>query len=197
MKINRKAKIQLLFVLLILSILLIIGKYAGRFLVTGDLPQKSDVIVILAGDKGFRTERGIELYEAGYAPYIIVSGGPLYMNTTYADLMKNHIIEHGIPADVVIKESRSDSTYQNALYSKEIMKKKGFKSAIIVSSSYHMRRVKMVFDRAFKNTGIKLVYCYARDPLFNPDRWWSNNSSIMKVFNEYVKFIGYFFNRGV
>ena len=194
MKIKRK-KIKLIFVLLAFLFIALIGKLAGQFLVVNEQPQKADVIAILAGDRGYRTERGAELFHAGYAPYIIVSGGPIYNNITAADLMMNHAMELGIPAEAIIKESHADSTYQNAFYTKEIMEQRGFKSVIIVSSEFHMRRVKLVFERVFKDTDIKLIYCAAKDPAFDPDHWWSSNKSIMNTFNEYVKLMGYFFNR--
>jgi len=194
MKTKRK-KINLILVLLAFLFFASIGKFAGQFLVINEQPQKADVIVILAGDRGYRTERGAELFQAGYAPYIIVSGGPIYNNITAADLMMNHAVELGIPAEAIIKESYADSTYQNAVYTKEIMEQRGFKSVIIVSSDFHMRRVKMVFERVFKDTDIELIYCAAKDPTFDPDHWWSSNKSIMNTFNEYVKLIGYFFNR--
>lgn len=77
------------------------------------------------------------------------------------------------------------------------MKQYGFNSGIVVSSDYHMQRVKLTYQRVFKDTDIRLIYCAAQDINFNPDRWWANNKSIMATINEYIKFIGYAFGRSI
>jgi len=165
--------------------------YAGRFLVYDENPRKADVIIVLAGDKGTRTEKGVELYQEGYAPYLIMSGGEIYHGLIIGDLMKEHATELGVPPEAVISEPEASSTYENAVFTRNILEEQGFKTALVVSSNYHMRRVKYVFDKEFKNTGIALTYVAAADPNFDPAHWWENNESCLYVFNEYIKFVGY------
>jgi uncharacterized SAM-binding protein YcdF (DUF218 family) len=168
---------------------------AGHILVYDEEPRPADVIVVLAGDRGTRTERGAELFHAGYAPQMIVSGGQTYHTTTQAELMFAHAVELGVPTEAVIKEDHADSTRGNAVLVKKLMEAYGFDSAIVVSSNYHMRRVKFTFEREFRGTDTTLTYCAAGDPHFDPARWWANNKSIMFTFTEYVKFIGYVLGR--
>lgn len=164
---------------------------AGHLLVLDEPPQQADVIVVLAGDRGSRTAHGAALFHAGYAPYLIVSGGQTYHTTTSAVLMRDHAVELGVPAATVLPEDRADSTYENAVFTRELMEQHSFTSALVVSSNYHMRRVKFTFEREFRDSGIDLTYSAAADPDFDPARWWTNNKSIMYTFTEYVKFIGY------
>lgn len=170
---------------------------AGRLLVLDEPPQQADVIIILSGDRGTRTEHGVELYQQGYAPYLMVSGGQVYHETTMAGLMAAHAQMLGVPARAIITESLADSTYENALFTRELMEQYGFTSALVVSSNYHMQRVRFTYQRVFNDTGIKLTYSAAREPDYNPGRWWANNRSIMLTFNEYVKFIGYALGRNL
>ena len=172
-----------------------LGLSAGRLLIVDQPPRKADVIVVLGGDTGSRTERAAELYRAGYAPYLIVSAGRIYHTTILADLMERHALERGVPREAIIAERRSESTYQNALFSREIIRARSFRSAIVVSSNYHMRRVKLTFDRVFRDTGVSLVYVAAPDPDFNPSRWWENNKSAMYTITEYIKLAGYILGR--
>lgn len=56
---------------------------------------------------------------------------------------------------------------------------------------------KMVFDKEFKNSGIKLTYCAAADKNFDANKWWGNNKSIIIVINEYIKIIGYWMGKWI
>lgn len=168
---------------------------AGRLLVYDEPPRHADVIVVLAGDRGARTAQGAALYHAGWAPQLIVSGGPTYHTTTIAALMRDHAVELGVPADAVIIEDQADSTYGNAVFTQQLMEEHGYTTALVLSSNYHMRRVKYTFEREFRESGIELTYCAATDPNFDPARWWTNNKSVMYTFTEYVKFIGYALGR--
>jgi uncharacterized SAM-binding protein YcdF (DUF218 family) len=169
--------------------------FAGRWLVFDEPPRKADVIIVLAGDRGARTEKGVALWRQGYAPYIMVSGGNVYHNTNIADLMAEHAMELGVPRDKILVESLANTTYQNAVYTKDMMQKNGFHSAIIVSSDFHMRRVWMAYQKVFKGQEVELTYCPVRDADFDVKKWWSNNQSIILMVTEYVKLIGYSLGR--
>src|ERR1700744_2308348 len=65
---SRKSKILLVFIVLFL----IFAGFAGRLLIS-DHPEKSDVIVVLAGDsQDERYRRGMELLRAGYARHLLL-----------------------------------------------------------------------------------------------------------------------------
>lgn len=186
-------KNNIIFVFLITIILCIslLAFYAGRLLVIDQPPNKADVIIVLAGDQGHRIEHGVSLYLAGYAPYMMISGGQVYHDITMAKLMADHAVQLGVPKDNIIFESSAENTYENALYTKELMKRYGFNSAIIVSSNYHMRRVKNTFQSEFKDISTILIYSAAEDPNYNPDKWWKNSDSIIHTITEYIKSITY------
>lgn len=179
--INRK------FVLFICLLFLIIGFFsAGRFLVLSESPKQADVIIVLSGGQG-RVEQAAELYKAGYAPYIILSNAK--ESTSKSGDMVQTALALGIPQEVVYTENAADSTYQNAEFTLPIMKEHDFKSAIVVSSEFHMRRVKLLFDRVYKKSDIELTYVGSASG-YNAKRWWSERKSRETTFNEYVKMIG-------
>lgn len=179
--INRK------FVLLICVLLLIIGLFsAGSFLVLSESPKQADVIIVLSGGQG-RVEKAAELYKEGYAPYIILSNAK--ESTSKSGDMLQTALALGIPQDVIYTENAAESTYQNADFTLPIMKEHAFQSAIVVSSEFHMRRVKFLFDRVYKKSDIELTYVGSASG-YNAKRWWSDRKSRETTFNEYVKMIG-------
>jgi uncharacterized SAM-binding protein YcdF (DUF218 family) len=179
--INRK------IVSFIFLLLLITGFFsAGRFLILTQPPKQVDAIIILSGGQG-RVEKATELYKAGYAPYIILSNAK--ESTSRAGDMLQTALALGIPKDVIYTENVASSTYENAEFTLPIMKEHDFKSAIVVSSEFHMRRVKLLFDRVYKKSGIELTYVGSASG-YNVKRWWSDEKSRETTFNEYAKMIG-------
>jgi uncharacterized SAM-binding protein YcdF (DUF218 family) len=187
----KKSKIKFLIYILIGLIAVLLFAFSGRFLVINEQPQKSDVIIVLGGDDG-RIEKGVELFKAGYAPYIMVSDGGTrnHPSTVQAEKMINKAIELDVPKTAIIPELRSESTYGNAVYSLEFIKKYNFHSALVVSSDYHMLRTKLTFEKIYGNSGIRLTYC-AASSTYDPYFIFRNFQSIQFTVSEYTKLIGY------
>ncbi|MEK5181496.1 YdcF family protein [Paenibacillus sp. FSL P4-0288] len=159
---------------------------AGHFLALTESPKQSDVIIVLSGGQG-RVEKAAELYKAGYAPYIILSNAK--ESTSKSGDMVQNALALGIPQNVIYTENAAKSTHQNAEHTLPIMKEYGFKSAIVISSDFHMRRVKFLFGRMYKKSEIELTYVGSASG-YNAKRWWSDRKSRETTFNEYVKMIG-------
>ena len=189
--VKTKNNIIIVFLIALILCVSLSALYAGRLLVLDQPPNKVDVIIVLGGDRGHRVEHGVSLYQAGYAPYMMISGGKIYHDITIAELMMDHAVRLGVPKENIILEPSAESTYENALYTKELIKRYGFKSAMIVSSNYHMRRVKSTYQSEFKDISTTLIYSAAKDPNYNPDKWWKNSDSFSHTITEYIKIITY------
>jgi len=159
----------------------------GNFLVVNEDPVKSDVIVVLAGDAGGRTDYGIALLREGYADKLLFSGC-----VASTGIMVRQALDAGVPEDSLIIDTGSESTYDNAVNSKALLLEYGYKSAIVVTSDYHMRRSRLVFEKAFEDAGIRLVYCSSAAEDFTPAKWWANSRGFKAVCAEYIKLAGYF-----
>ncbi len=164
---------------------------AGRYLVINEEPIQSDVILVFAGDKGQRTEKAVSLYKDNYSSKLILSGGSLYNNITSAELMYDHAVREGVKAEDLILEPEADSTYENAVFCRRIMEERKYQSALVISSEYHMRRVRLSCEKAFQGSSIRLVYCPADEPQYEPESWWANNKSMLWTVTEYLKIMGY------
>ena len=136
--------------------------FAGDFLALNQAPVASDVIVVLGGGPPARVAKAVQLYRAGYAPRLLMSGGAVYNPwQDQAQHMRQQALERGVPASRILLDNRSLTTFQNALYTLQVMKAHHLTSAIVVSSTFHMRRAwadfSYVFFRPGHSSGVLLV----------------------------------------
>ncbi len=133
---------------------------AGRFLDIEQPLQKADVIIVLGGGDGERTLEASKLYKSGLAGKVILSNGGLRNHpfTSVAMQEIGRLKDEGVPQSAIIPELQSQSTYGNAFFTKKVMKAHHFKSAIVVSSSYHMRRAQYIFIKQKKEAPQVLLF---------------------------------------
>ncbi|MBC5624037.1 YdcF family protein [Clostridium sp. NSJ-49] len=192
---SRKSKL-ISIVALLLIVLIIIAANLGKFLVVNDDLSSVDAIVVFSGDNGPRTVKGIELLEQGLGDYLILSGGKVYDDVTMAELMKNHAIKLGVSSENIILDKEANSTYENALFTKEIIEENNFKSIILVTSEFHSRRSKAAMEKALEDTFIygekvKVMITSSKEEKFNT-KWWTSGNSVLILIGEYLRLIGYY-----
>lgn len=160
----------------------------GRFLIVQDALDRAGVIVVLSG--GARDERvgqAAELYHAGYASLVMLSGGEAIIGLPVSDLLKNQALKHRIPGSALLFESGSTSTAEQARYLRPILERHGFRRAIVVTSSYHSRRTRYLFRSVFAGSPVEIrVYPVQRD-IFSPIEWWTRDWDTEEVVLEYIK----------
>lgn len=169
----------------------------GNYLVVKNNLKPVDVVAVISGEsEGLRVAKGVELYKSGYAKKLLVSGCKIAWQTNEADIMKRQAMFLGVPEKNIIVDREGCTTFANAVNILEIMKKYNHKNVIVVSSSYHTRRVSIIFNKVFKKSGIELLFSGAPDSDFNPNDWWKNEEAAKLVFYEYVKLVFYAFRYG-
>jgi uncharacterized SAM-binding protein YcdF (DUF218 family) len=169
----------------------------GKFLIVSDELYPADVLVILGGGGQDRVDHGVKLYKSGYASKIIITGMPIQLpgiTTTWPNLAMNSALSMGVPENAIIIEERPTSTYEDAEYVKEDMIKGNLKSAIIVSSAYHIRRARMIFKKVFNDQeDVTLMFSPSDSEQFQIHRWWTREDELIIVVIEYCKLVRYFF----
>ena len=177
-------KIKIAVILMCISLMLMMVVIIDSFNHNKtDSPKKADVIIMLGGDSG-RVEKSAELYHNGYADYEMISPeieSIRSQSTEYA-------IELGIPQSAIIEEHKATSTYTNATETLKLMGKYDFNSALVVTSDYHLKRSKMIYDRV--NDGqYELTYISALGP--NGEKWNERPGAKRLWFTEFYKLWGY------
>ncbi|MBR4204560.1 MAG: YdcF family protein [Clostridia bacterium] len=80
---------------------------------------------------------GIDLYERGLAPMLLMSGDHGTKEYDEVNAMKRFAVQRGVDADDVFMDHAGFSTYESICRAKEIF---GAKKIIIVSQEYHLYR---------------------------------------------------------
>jgi uncharacterized SAM-binding protein YcdF (DUF218 family) len=94
-----------------------------------------------------RVSEGVREYERGVAPRLIVTGAAAHNSFVEAEVMARVARSQGVPASVILEEPRALDTIQNACYSVRLMKARGWGSAEVVSSPWHLERAGLIFSR--------------------------------------------------
>jgi len=90
-----------------------------------------------------------KLYHAGKAPMVVVTGGNQPWSeskTAEADLIRDVLMEWGVPKDAIFLEGSSRNTRENALYSKNLLDAISCVSPLLVTSAAHMPRAVSAFN---------------------------------------------------
>lgn len=163
----------------------------GSFLIFDEQPHKADVIIVLGGGRNNdRVIHGVELYQSGYADKVLLSDGNIVSNRT----MKQKALSLGVPESAIIQEEQSTTTFENARYSLKIVQALEYKSAIVVTTSYHTRRSSIIFNQVFKGIDVT-VSATPYDPAMT-QRWWENSYSTEFVISEYLKMVWHYLFEG-
>lgn len=94
-----------------------------------------------------RTDTAAQLYAAGRAPLVIVSGAALDGGQSEATMMASALERDGVPAQAIMKENQSDTTRENAVYTARLLRDQGIERFLLVTSALHMPRSMASFQK--------------------------------------------------
>jgi uncharacterized SAM-binding protein YcdF (DUF218 family) len=97
-----------------------------------------------------RVIRGIELYREGLAPVLVLSGASPDGDATLgeANVRAKLAATMGVPADAIIQETTANTTQEEAIHIGQSLRERGVREILLVTESLHMRRAKLVFEKA-------------------------------------------------
>jgi uncharacterized SAM-binding protein YcdF (DUF218 family) len=136
-----------------LGIVMVAGYASYRIWVAGqrDEQRPADAIVVMGAAQydgrpsplfAARLDHAIELYHAGIAGHLIVTGGKAVGDrTTEAASARRYAIAHGVPDAAILAEDASRTTLESIHAVGDLLRANGFADAVFVSDRPHMLRV--------------------------------------------------------
>jgi uncharacterized SAM-binding protein YcdF (DUF218 family) len=177
--------------------------HLGTFLVYEDPLQKADAIFVYAGSQAERPLEAIDLYKAGYAPVIVLTRPKeepavellaergIELPTRFS-LMREVFEKLGVPDSAMIVPDRiHDSTGAEAVTLGQLVAARKWHRVIVVSSKYHLRRVKLASEREVRSSGADIVVRGSKYDAAQPHRWWMVRADIRTLLWEYPKLFSY------
>ncbi len=161
MKKARRIMLALLFILMIgigfvlISNLIIIHK--GKAKIVSDQELKdigADCIMILGAGiwennqpSPMLTDRlneGLRLYQAGIAPKLLVSGDHGRTEYDEVNVMKQYLMEAGVPGEDIFMDHAGFSTYESMYRARNVF---GVQKMIVVTQEYHLYRALYICEQ--------------------------------------------------
>ena len=173
--------------------------WAATPLTLSSPPAPADAIVVFAGGVGEsgqagggyqeRVKQALDLYKGGYARYLVLSSGYVY-SFREAEVMRALAVDNGVPPSVIVLEQRAASTYQNVTFVDEILRDHRWRSILLVSSPYHMRRATMVWRKIAPDVTV-IPSPPPQSQFYDHPRAGATLSQIRGILQEYVAIFAY------
>ena len=122
-----------------------------------DDAARADVIVVLgarvdpdgqpSSDLKSRTFHAVDLFQAGYAPQIICTGGVRGDRMASAAVCKRFAMDLKVPSNRIWLADGSANTQEDAQSAAAVMSDHGWQSALLVSHPLHLYRARWLFQR--------------------------------------------------
>ena len=110
-----------------------------------DRPTTADAVIVLAGDRTPRLDKGLALLRAGVSHTLVISDGhdPLWPAA-------NRLCDHGMAGvTVYCFKPNPYSTRGEARGFARLAREHGWQSVVIATSRFHVTRARMLFRRCF------------------------------------------------
>lgn len=135
-----------------------------QYLPSAEMPEAQAIVILGGGthpamyprpgpevdEAGDRMIYGARLYREGKAPIVMVTGGRLPWSLATGEAsqeMVDLLTFMGVPEDAILQESESVNTYENGVFTKEILEPMGINRILLVTSAMHMPRSVAIFEK--------------------------------------------------
>jgi uncharacterized SAM-binding protein YcdF (DUF218 family)/glycosyltransferase involved in cell wall biosynthesis len=172
--------------------------WAARPLNIAEAPQQADAIVVLAGGVGEsgragggaqeRLKQAIDLYRGGFASYLVLSSGFVY-SFREAEVMRALAVDQRIPESAIVLEQRATNTYENVRFVNDILREHNWRTILLVSSPYHMRRALLVWRRQAPD--VRVIATPPRETQFYAHGRGATLDQVRGILQEYVAIAAY------
>ena len=162
-------------------------------------PRAADAIVVFAGGVGEsgkagggyqeRVKHAVDLYRAGHASRVVFSSGYVFAFRE-AEVMRDLAVSRGVPREAIVIEPWAANTRQNALFVSAIARHERWRSVLLVSSPYHMRRAVLTWDRAAPGV-TAIASPVPKSQFYAHDGLGASPQQLLAVLHEYAAIAAY------
>jgi uncharacterized SAM-binding protein YcdF (DUF218 family) len=163
---------------------------AARQLIRKDQLEPADAILALGGDSlCLREGHAAELYHRRFGRKIIISGLPFAWGGNTGDAKRQFLLCRGVPDSDIIVLPEAWNTRAEASNLLTMMRERGWRSVIVVTSPFHTRRALYTIERLAAGQGEWRFYAAtvpAQPPEWQPQRWWTRRRDMFATVREFL-----------
>jgi len=174
--------------LVVVLILAAFASHAARFLVV-DQPQKSDVILVLAGETNVRLARALDLLRQGVAPRVLLNAQAniqIY-DQQLIGIAQKYVDTIGEASRVSVCPVYGLSTVAETADVRRCLQSVGAHHVLIVTSEFHTRRSLMILRHCLPQYEFSVTAAY--DPVHFGESWWTNREWAKVTLDEWLKIL--------
>jgi uncharacterized SAM-binding protein YcdF (DUF218 family) len=169
-------------------VLVVFADNAGRVLVV-DAPERSDVIVVLAGETDRRPARALELLRQGYGRRVVmdVPATARVFDSTEVALAGQWVQHLPQAAAIAICPTRGLSTQDEAHDVEKCLAREEGSRILLVTSDFHTRRAGSVFRHEIREKSFATAAAY--DETQFGTRWWTHRQWAKTLVDEWLRLL--------
>jgi uncharacterized SAM-binding protein YcdF (DUF218 family) len=130
-----------------------------------------------------RVTEAVHEYERGAAGHVIFTGGAAYNQYVEAAVMARTAEAQGVPASAIVEEPEARNTVENACYSVRLMRARGWASAEVISSGWHLGRAGLIFSH------MPIAWHVHAAPAMEPESEWYEDALGMEETLKTVRYL--------
>lgn len=161
---------------------------AGRLLVV-DAPQRSDVILVLAGETEYRPARALELLSQGYGRRVVIDVPAVAKVYGFTQIQLAERYVHSLPQAASISICPIDglSTRDETRDAGRCVEREGGNRILIVTSDFHTRRALTIFRHKIRGKSFSVAA--AHDETQFGIRWWAHRQWAKTCLDEWLRMV--------
>ncbi|HKW24173.1 MAG TPA: ElyC/SanA/YdcF family protein [Terriglobales bacterium] len=164
--------------------------FAGRLLVV-DQPQPSDAIVVLAGGRDNRYDKGLEMLGKGYGKVLFFDARTDVVQFGRTPFNMGQEFIHNTAGALLAKAKmcpiRGDSTYEETEHIADCLRPTGAHRVLLVTSEYHTRRSFQIVRSRLPQYQWSVAAAY--NPYDFGVNWWQHREWAKTTLLEWTKLV--------
>jgi uncharacterized SAM-binding protein YcdF (DUF218 family) len=171
---------------------------AARAWIVNQPLSHADIIVVLGGGPETRPFEAARLYHLGLAPKILVMNPKpppsvqLGLTPTEAEISRNVLLRQGVPEDaIIVATALVTNSYDESIVVRNWAGTNGVKRVIIPTDLFHTRRVRWLYGKELKGTGIQVQIEALAVRQYAVEDWWQHEEGLIAFQNEILKYAYY------
>jgi len=198
----KKCKIKIPFYVILLLLIFIfrntILEKMGNFLVVNQNFEHIETAFVLSGGAFDRGNHAANLINTKKIDKVICTGAnqppdfkALHLDMLESELTRKNIISQIQDSSIVKLLKVGTSTIEESEIILDYCIQNKLSECVLISSSFHTRRILNVFQKKFAKKNIRIYISGANASSYNEKQWWHSENGLTALNNEYIKLVYY------